>query len=388
MKSFFIPSAQNPDSASGANPKSVILILGLCCLVLLLSACHPTPKCADPSGCWYFSPQETIGLTTDSSSVEPARSISIEIQRGLEIFLESYPTFHNHLLKLVVHPVRCYPDKVSTDYSILTGLPDLFAFIGPSCLLDVQKSIRLLDSAGVITLSPNPSNAADQDMAWISLNGEFNHNITTVGKILANHYPTQSISWVIENTLANREIYSALCPPSSPLGFSCADLILVDLGVTQLQPYLPPSVLAQSDTWAFLFSVSSFAKLANLNLIMAGKTLLLLDPQEIIPPVSTFPISSFSFIGPAPVEFPPEFTHTYEKRYNGQNTLISFRSYQAAKMIYQALENSAVVVKDGSLLLPRTSFYQEIEAAQPTLQGLCFYQINLPEINLQDPECP
>jgi hypothetical protein len=57
-------------------------------------------------------------------------------------------------------------------------------------------------------------------------------------------------------------------------------------------------------------------------------------------------------------------------------------------MIYQALENSAVVVKDGSLLLPRTSFYQQIEAAQPTLQGLCFYQIKLPESNVQDPECP
>jgi len=296
--------------------------------------------------------------------------------------------FSGHPLKLILHSVRCYPEKVQLDVNQLTGLPNLFIFVGPACSLNASQSLRLIEDAGIITLSPIPVNLTEDHYSWIPLSPSFTLSVSSARKFLASNHPGQAIGWIIENDSTRRDFYTATCQSPSAQGFSCLDPVYVDAGVTNLDPYLSASVLARADIWVFLYSTSSFTKLADLNHLLEKQSVILIDPQGFLLNTSTFPLKDFAFLGLNSNEIPPTFTHSYEKRYNEQNSLTSFRSYQAAEMILQALENTAIVFKDKSILLPRQGFLDELLVLKPTLQGLCFYPIRSYHINFQDQECP
>ena len=334
--------------------RSILFVAALFSLLLFITACQPDPRCTDPNGCWYFSREEEIGIGTDQSSVEPARSTSIEILRGLEIFLSTHPDFAGHPLKTVEQSVRCFPGQVENDISQFTGLPNLVAFVGPACPLDAGRSLRLLSDAGIPVLTPLILEAEGNFPSWLPLSQSTTLAAASAANLLAESFSDSSIGWIIENTPTQREFQAALCQNLERFGRTCLEPILVDVGIVNLSPYLSAPLLEEASIWVFLYTSGSFSKLSDMNSLLEKETCILVDPNSDQPVLSQSPLTTFYFIGHSHITIPPEFALSYEKRYNGQNTLISFKSYLAAGIIVQALENSVIHLKDKSVLLAQT----------------------------------
>jgi hypothetical protein len=388
VKYYYIPPEVSLNPALSGIFRSIFFVAVLFFSMLLVTACQPEPHCTDPDGCWYFSPREDIGIGTDQSSVEPARSDGIEILRGLEIFLTTQPDFAGHPLKILEQSVRCFPGQVENDISQFTGLPNAIAFIGPACQLDADHSLRLLSDAGIPILSPLTLEAEGDFSSWLLLSQSTTLAAASAANLMAEHFSASSIGWIIENTPAQREFQAALCQKLEGVGRTCLEPVLVDVGVVNLSPYLSAPLQEEAPVWVFLYSSVSFSNLSDMNSLLKKTPCVLLDPNSDQPDLSRSPLASFYFIGQPPTHVPQEFALSYEKRYNGQNTLISFKSYQAAGMIFQALENSAILLKDKGVLLPRLAFEEEISAHLPATAGLCLTPIQSYQFNIQDQECP
>ena len=342
----------------------------------------------DPDGCWYISPTEEIGIGIDRSSIEPSRSYSIEILRGLEIFLSSHPDYGGHPLKILEQSVRCFPGQVGNDISQFTGLPNAIAFIGPACLLDLNRSLRLLSDAGIPVLTPLTLAAEGHFPSWFPLSQEEYQAVASISDLLIENFSTSTFGWIIENSPTQREFLTGICQNLEKSDRTCLEPVLVDAGVINLSPYLSSPLLEKATVWVFLYSSASFSNLADLNPILEHTTVILLDPNSDKPYLQQSPLAKFYFIGQSQTDIPQDFTLSYEKRYNGQNTLISYKSYQAAGMIYEALENSAILLKNKAILLPRQDFEEELAGLLPAPGGLCLTPIESYQFILQDQECP
>ena len=342
----------------------------------------------DPDGCWYISPMEEIGIGSDQSPIEPARSYSIEILRGLEIFLSTHPDYSGHPLKIMEQSVRCFPGQVGNDISQFTGLPNAIAFIGPACSLDSYLSLRLLSDAGIPVLTPLTLAAEGHFPSWLPLLQDANQTVASITNLLIEKFSTLSFGWIIENTAAQREFLTLICQKLEKSDRTCLEPVLVDAGVINLSPYLSSNLLEETPVWIFLYSSASFSNLADLNPILEHTTVILLDPNGDKPYLQQSPLATYYFIGQSQTAIPQEFTLSYEKRYNGQNTLISYKSYQAAGMIYEALENSAILLKNNAIILPRQDFEEELAGLLPAPGGLCLTPIEFYQFILQDQECP
>lgn len=331
---------------------------------------------------------EDIGIGTDRSSIEPARSYSIEILRGVEIFLSTHPDYGGHPLKILEQSVRCFPGQVGNDISQITSLPNAIAFIGPACSLDSNLILRLLSDAGIPVLTPITLAAEGDFPSWLPLLQDTNQTVASITNLLVENFSTSTFGWIIENTPAQREFLTLICQNLEKSDRICLEPVLVDAGVINLSPYLSAPLLEEALVWAFLYSSASFSNLADLNPILEQTTVILLDENSDRPYLQKSPLATYYFIGQSQADIPQEFTLSYEKRYNGQNTLISFKSYQAAGIIYQALENSAILLKNKGILLPRQDFKVELSALLPAPAGLCLTHIESYQFNLQDQECP
>jgi len=342
----------------------------------------------DPDGCWYISPTEEIGIGIDRSSIEPARSYSNEILRGLEIFLSIHPDYGGHPLKILEQSVRCFPDQVGNDISQFTGLPNAIAFIGPACSLDSNRSLRLLSDAGIPILTPLTLAAEGDFPSWLPLLQNANQTADSITNLLVENFSTSTFGWIIENVPAQREFLTGICQNLEKSGHTCLEPVLLDAGVINLSPYLSLPLIEEAPVWIFLYSSASFSNLADLNPILKQTTVILLDPNSFKPSLQQSPLANFYFIGQSQTDIPQEFTLSYEKRYNGQNTLVSYKSFQAAGMIVQALENSAILLKNKAILLPRQDFEEELSGLLPVPGGLCLTPIESYQFILQDQECP
>lgn len=331
---------------------------------------------------------EDIGIGSDQSPIEPTRSNSIEILRGLEIFLSTHPDYVSHPLKILEQSVRCFPGQVENDINQFTGLPNVIAFIGPACPVDLNRSLRLLSDAGIPILTPITLATKGDFPSWLPLSQNIEETAASTANLLVENFSTSTFGWIIENTPAQLDFLAVICQNLEKSDRTCLEPVLVDAGIINLSPYLSAPLLEEAPVWVFLYSSASFYDLANLNSLLEQTTVILLDPNSDIPDLQQSPLGTYYFIGQSQADIPQEFTLTYEKRYNGQKTLISFKSYQAAEMIIQALENSAIILKNKAILLPRQDFEEELSALLPAPAGLCLTPIQSYQFNLQDQECP
>lgn len=355
-------------------------------MVVLISSCVPTIDCRDPSGCWFFSSQEEIGLAVDTSTIDPSRTISLEIQRGINLFIEDHPDFSGHPLKLTLVPVRCYEEKGEQDFSQLTGLANLFVFIGPSCSLSSSDSLHLISDAGIASILPLPVNAGENQGLFRSGHITYSSAVNSTITLLKDHFPGQTIGWIVENTQANREFQQSICADSAPT-FNCGFPIYIDQGIRDLEPYLSASLLDETQTWIFLYSVSSFYDLQYLTGILSKKSVVVLSLNDYLPQTENSPLPEYSIISPGDSVIPTLYSRRYEKSYNSQTTLISYQSYLAAQMVISSLEKTVNFFPDGSFLLPRQKLFTELSAQQPNLSGLCIYKISNSQINFSEVEC-
>lgn len=389
MKSSFTVSKANPESTLARfHFRAGLLAVFFIFLFLSLSACKPFPNCTDPLGCWYFQPSEEIGLATDESPLDPAHSHSLEIQRGLELFIAAHPDAFGHPLKLVVFPLGCYPQTVQTDFKQLSSLPGLFAFIGPACRLETKQTLRTVDQAGILTISPLPIYSDGELTRQLLLTQDLDDLASSARQLLANLFPAQTLGWVSENTTFHRQLMASLCPAHSDPGYACLDPVYLDGSITRLGPYLSPPLLAQAGVWIFLTSPQNFTSLNDLQDVLSAKKVSLLTIENPPPETLAYPLDDFFIIAPAPLPIPPEFTLSYEKRYNGQHTATAYKAYQAAEIIIQALEKTAIQLPDQGLLLPRQSFVEQAQSFLLAPSGLCIYPVRANHLDFQELECP
>jgi hypothetical protein len=382
VKFFFTQSIQNLKTFRAFIRFSLIFGAALI-FCLLAAACHPDPLCTDPDGCWFISANEDIEIAIDTST-----STNAEISRGIQLFQALSPTFAGHSFKVLEQIIQCYTGKVEAGFSQLITSTNVVAFIGPACNLDVDRSLRLLSDSGVPILSPI-SLAIDGDFPyWLPISSSVNQAALDVANLLAEHYAAPNFGLIIENSPARRDFADAICKNLADLQRICNRPILVDSGVLDLSAYLPPAQLGGAQVWIFIYSTTSFSKLTDLITLQPPRTFVLVDPDESRPIFSSSPLETYDFIGQSAPEINQEFTLAYENRYNGQNTLVAYKAYQAAGMIRQAIENTAITLKDKSILLPRTAFKNELLALQSAPAGYCLTPIQSSQFMTQDQECP
>ena len=364
-----------------------LAILSLSFLFVLASACQPKPACNDPLGCWVFAPADEIWLAYDQPLAEPDLQTGKDIRAGLEIFIGSHPDYQKHPLKVFEQTMNCFPGQVERPINYLTGSPNLVALVGPACRLDAALSLRLLNDAGLAVLSPLPLLVEGDYPIWLPLAPSGRYALRTTVELLKQFFGGEETGWIVENTPANRFLQQSLCAQLTLSGTTCLEPVLVDVGVSDLKPYLSEPILAEASSWVFLYPAATFANLENLATQMAGKSSLLLDldsPMDINP---SAPVREYWRIGQSSQSIPNGFTLQYQKRYNGENIEIAYKSYQAAQVIIQAITDTANSSRDKSLLLPRQAYYSRLAESTPAPPEICITRIVNNTLQSRDQKC-
>ena len=191
----------------------------------------------------------------------------------------------------------------------------------------------------------------------------------------------------VENTPANRFLQQSLCAQLTLSGTTCLEPVLVDVGVSDLKPYLSEPILAEASSWVFLYPAATFANLENLTTQMAGKSIFLLDLDSSIDINPSAPVREYWRIGQSSQSIPNGFTLQYQKRYNGENIEIAYKSYQAAQVIIQAITDTANSSRDKSLLLPRQAYYSRLAESTPAPPEICITRIVNNTLQSRDQKC-
>lgn len=338
-------------------------------------------------GCWIFAPADEIWLTYDQPLAEPDLQIGKDIRAGIEIFIGGHPDYQKHPLKVFEQTTSCFPGQVENSINDLTGSANIIALIGPACRQDAALSLRLLNDAGLAVLSPLPLLVEGDYPIWLPLSPSGKSALGTTVELLNQFFGGEDTGWIVENTPANRALQQRLCAQLSLSGTTCNEPVLVDVGVFNLKPYLSKPILAEASSWIFVYPAATFARLENLSTQLAGKSILLLDLDSSSDVFLSAPVREYWRIGQSSQFIPNDFTLQYQKRYNGENIQIAYKSYQAAQVIFQAVKDTAQPFKDASLLLPRQAFYSRLAELTPAPPEICITRIVNGTLPTMDKKC-
>ncbi|MBI2757168.1 MAG: branched-chain amino acid ABC transporter substrate-binding protein [Chloroflexi bacterium] len=343
---------------------------------ILISACGAVTafKCTDPLGCVTLGSGESLKIATMLTMSGPNKVYGVDALRGVQIAMDDAGNVLGRRVELIQEDEQCSEQGGKEAATRLAANPNIIGVIGATCSSAALSSAKILSDAGFLVISPS-STAPSLTDPLLRQPGFFRsiYNDKAQGRAVAefafNVLGLRRMVTLHDGTAYPKQLQQAACDSFQSLGGECVEQIDLSNGqdvLTALKfaALSKPDVLyypVYTKEGAAITRAISEAGLSNAALI-SSDGLLSTDFIQQAQPYS----EGMYLSGPNTVQEPQTFIDKYQAKYGEKpNAPYHLQAYDAANMLFYAMQQSAVVVGD-KLYIQR----QKLRDALYNMQGI------------------
>lgn len=369
------------------NKRLFALLSVLVLASMMLAACGgsapaaATYKCADALGCVTIAPGEPVHIAYWGVLSGPDSSLGEDSKRGVEIAIDDLGgKFQGHDILLTTEDAGCTPEGGATAATKLAADTSIVGLIGSSCSDETVGGIATLTNAGLTTISPSNTRPVLSDPArGPDYAGYLRtaHSDAFQGKAVAefayNYLKVTKAATLHDGSTYAQALQQVFADEFVKLGGTIVAQEAVAKDATDMKPvlttiaaagpeflYYPVFVAVGGYVTAQIRDVAGLETVAiagsdgifTADLLKGGganaKGMYLSSPD--------FSAFTGDYAG---------FITKHEAKYGG-STLSTFHAhaYDAANILFAALEKAAVVQADGTIYVPRQALRDAIYATK------------------------
>jgi len=326
---------------------------------ILFSACGgggvTAYNCTDPLGCVAIGAGKGLKIATMLTMSGPNQAYGIDSMRGVQIAIDDIGNVLGHPIELVQEDEQCSEQGGRDAATRLAADPNIIGVIGATCSSSSVGAAKILSNAKFAMISPSSTAPSLTDPALHEA-GFFRsiYNDKAQGKAVAEFaYTVLGMRRMVtfhDGTAYPKQLQQAACDSFKQLGGDC--ILQIDLSsgqnistVLKNAAALNPDVLyypVYTKDGAAITKAVSGAGMSNIALISSDG---LLSKDFVL---QSQPASDGMYLsGPAPVQESQPFIAKYKAKYGEEpNAPYHLQAYDAANMLFYAMQQSAVVVGD------------------------------------------
>jgi len=368
---------------------SVIGVLLL--LAALVTACRPAEQafeCTDPLGCVTIAPEDPIRIGYALVISGPNETLGIDSRRGIEIAIAHQTADHGgllgHQLELVGEDSMCSAEGGQTAATKLVSDPSIVGIIGTNCSSAGVPAAQIVSDAGYVLISPSNTapSLTDPNLAWRPGYLRTCHNDKVQGAAMAyfvyNELGLRTAATIHDGSPYAEQLQQVFADTFRELGGTITYQGAINEGDTDMRPILttiatnPPEFLYYPifiDEGAFITVQAQ--EIAGLeNTILAGADGMM-SPDFV---EAAGEACEGMYISGPDLSFTNElgqrFLADHEAMYGGPPiSAFHAHAYDAAMMLFRAIETVAQVDDDGTIHIGRQALRDALYATHD-LQGI------------------
>lgn len=349
--------------------KNAIFVLLVVVLALLLAACGGAQEleCNDALGCVEVAPGEPIRIASALVITGPDAQLGLDSQYGVEIAIDFRGELLGHTVELQKEDDGCSAEGGQTAAQKIVSDPSIVAVIGTSCSGAGVPASKIISDAGYVMVSPSNTapvltDSATHEAGYLRTA----HNDKVQGRAMAefayNELGVRRAAAIHDGDPYTEGLASVFRASFEELGGEIVAFEAVDRNADDVVPVL--TTIAADSPEMLYYPV--FTKLAALITTQAGEV----SGLENVYLAAADGALSNDFLDAAgssaegmyhsgpDLSFGNEtydrFLVSYEEKFGGAPaSVFHAHSYDAANMIFDAIEKVAVTADDGTLLIGR-----------------------------------
>jgi branched-chain amino acid transport system substrate-binding protein len=333
----------------------------------------PTTVCAaDKFGCVEYAPSDPINLGLAAVISGANSSLGLDQEYGVKVALALRPKVAGHDVKLTIADSGCSADGGTQAANQLKADPSIVAVVGTSCSSAGVKAAEILSGAGILIVSPSntaPSltdpathqpfyaRTAHNDKVQGAAMAEFACTVLKVSTAATIHDGSpyaEQLQQVFKDNFASKCNGTATDTEAITVGQTDFNAVLTKIGATNPQLLYYPIFVAEGAL--ITQQAKQIQGLANTQLAGADG---LLTPDFLSAAGSS--AEGMVLSGPdlafSGTFYEQTFLPKYKEISGSDQTLSVFHAhaYDAANMIFDAIEKVAITDSAGNLYIPRTA---------------------------------
>ncbi len=351
---------------------------------VLLVGCQPTPLpfvCTDAIGCVAVAPDQPVKigvLQVLSGDQEPFGLSSL---RSIELAAdERRGELVGHRIELQVQDSLCSKEGGATAAAKITADPDIIGLIGPSCSGAAETAIRVVSEAGLVMISgscsapPLTSVGGEPGSVWRPGFFRTAQNDALSGRAAAT-FASQQLGLAKAATIDDGDPYTQGLAGTFQQAFEeLGGEVVLAAGVNKGDTDMAPVLTAVARSGAELLFLPVFEPEGDYLVLyaremeeLAGITLMTAEGmylESFIRAVGEAGRGVYMVI-PAPPEGPAhdDFASRYRAKYGEEPATPYYaHSYDAANLLFDALERVAVRDQEGTLHIGRQALRDALYA--------------------------
>jgi branched-chain amino acid transport system substrate-binding protein len=347
------------------------------------SSSPPKPQtssfdCTDPLGCVTVPAGTSVNIAYALVISGPNESLGIDARNGIDLAVRDKGQILGHDIRLTGVDDGCSPESGNAAGRVLAANPEVVAVIGTSCSSAAREAIPILSEAGFTIVSPS-STAPDltQEGSPYHFPGFFRTSVNDAfqGRAAARfaweRLGVKRAATVHDGSIYSVELQEMFAQEFSRLGGEITAQQSIDPNQTEMQaivervaPGNPEIIYIPVFQPAGSLLIHQFRRTPELSRIrlMGGDGLFSDETVETAgEEVEGFLVSSPFVAGPAYDEFVRKYKEAF-----GTDPLSAYHAhaYDAAMLIFAAIEKIAVRTEDSALHIPRQSLREAMASTR------------------------
>jgi len=369
------------------------LVLVLCALTLAAGACAPAPEpCADKLGCVDLEPDEPLKLGVIQALTGKVSALGQEQIRGLELALARRgDKILGHKVQLLTEDSGCNPEGGANAALKVVADPKVLAIFGTTCSGAAASAAAVMSKAGLSMISGNNSaafltsiggkQAPKRQPGYFRTAANEEHSGPAAARYAYEKLGAKSAALIHDGDLYTRGLAEGFQREFERLGGRIALFAAVDKGDSDMRPVLEAVAASKAELLFFplfqpegnhvLLAARAMPEMAGVTLMSDGS----LIENTFIEAVGDA-CKGMYFVGPTPADPGPALEalrKSYRDKYRIEPPTTYYQTaYDAAGILFAALERAAVKRSNGSLVIGRQALRDALRATRnyPGVSGL------------------
>jgi branched-chain amino acid transport system substrate-binding protein len=351
-------------------------------LLLLLPSCdrkQPESRCTDTLGCVEVGPETPIKIGVLQALSGKVAPLGIEQIRGLELVLDKHQgKIAGHAVSLRTEDTGCTGEGGANAALKIAADPETVAIFGTTCSGAAVTAAKVMADAGLTMISGNNSAPFLTSIGgkhapnWQPGYFRTAANEENAGRAAATYAATvlgvRRAATINDGDIYTRGLAEGFAQAFTQLGGTIVMDTSIDKGDTEMRPVL--AAVAESGAELLFFPLfqpegNHILSQARQNPRLAGVILMsdgALIEHSFLTAVSELARGMY-FVGPSPAKTPQsqELAAAYLQKFKTQPGTSYYQSaFDAAELLFQAIERTAIRRADGGLSIGREALRQQL----------------------------
>lgn len=356
----------------------------LCALVLAACQDAPPPVCSDPLGCVDVAPGAPLKLGVIQALSGDVASLGQEQMRGLELALARREgVVAGRKVALLVEDTGCAPEGGANAALKISADPSVAAIFGTTCSSDAATAAEIMSRAGLVMISGNNSapyltairgrKAAKWQAGYLRTAPNEESSGPAAARYAFELLGVRKVALINDGDIYTRGLTSGFQTEFESLGGE----IVLEASITRRDPNMDPVLTAVKNSGAELIFFPLFQPDGNNLVRQARRTvgfsqvILMSDGSLIdasfLEDMGADALGMF-FVGPTPPRQSSELdrlTAEYRSKYACLPPTIYYVSaFDAANILFAAIEKTAHVLPDGTVRIGRQALRDALYATR------------------------